>query len=96
MSFHPECECIQTDYRQKGIHGRLGGSEINVMFPPHLVEIGQWSLPVDKRFKVRKPFFRPGKIAAVNHHSSHGSAVPAEKLCGGMDDHIGPQFNGSA
>ncbi len=55
--------------------GGLGSSEIDMVFPPYLIQEGQRPLAVDKGFKVREAVFGPGEGALIDYHTPDGCPV---------------------
>ncbi len=54
---------------------RLGGAEVDMMFPPDLVYESQGTFAVDKGFEIRKPFPGPIEFPPVDHHAADGRTM---------------------
>ncbi len=54
-----KCQGIQSQHGQIGMKRGLGRAEVDMVFPPDLIQKGQRAFAVDKGFEIGKPFLRP-------------------------------------
>lgn len=92
MPFHAESQRVQADYRQVRVEGGRGRAEVDVDFPPDLVEEGRVG-PLDgRKLEVRVFVQRPGKFAAVDDDTADGASVAVEKLRKRVNHDVGAVF----